>query len=60
MTPEDSKSLRHKWKAKGNLNCTHPSLVVEEDNSGFLTGAHVCIVCGARVKIAFILDSNEH
>lgn len=50
MTVQQGADIQMKWNQRVNRNrCNHPKLELEWDEQGYLTGNHVCILCGESV-----------
>ena len=47
MTKAEAESLQAKWNQQVNSPvCIHPTLELEQSDTGYLTGNHHCVDCG--------------
>ncbi len=51
MHAETAARLRQYWNEQGNPPCRHPKIELESVSNRYLTGAHVCITCGALLTV---------
>jgi hypothetical protein len=49
MKETEAETLRIEWSKLGHPPCTHKALILQETNTGYLTGAYICVRCGEEV-----------